>query len=127
MMAAAITIILLGESFTTFGQVIYKKNMNRLNVGELKSMNSYFWFMRDVLRLPGIWLGALSTAIGLIFWLVALSRFDLSFVFSAGSILYVLTLLASRVFLNEKIDKWKLIGTFLIIIGIIAIALGKSG
>ncbi len=123
-MMAAMAIILLGESFTTFGQILYKKNTNRLNVRQLKSMDSYVVFMKDVLRLPGIWLGLLSTAIGLIFWLVALSRFDLNFVFPAGSILYVLTLLASRVFLNEKIDALKLLGTSLIIVGIVTIALG---
>ncbi len=123
-MMAAMTIILLGESFTALGQILYKKNTNRLAARSLKSMGSYFVFMRDVLLLPGIWLGLFSMAIGLIVWLVALSRFDLSLVFPASSILYVLILLASRVFLNEKIDAMKLLGTSLVMVGIIAIALG---
>ena len=123
-MISAILIILLGESFTTFGQVIYKKNTNRLGERPFKSIKSYFVFLRDVLLLPGTWLGLLFMAIGLIVWLVALSRFDLSLVFPASSVLYILTLLASRVFLNEKIDRMKLIGTSLITIGIIAITLG---
>jgi uncharacterized membrane protein len=123
-MIAAFLIVLLGESFTALGQILYKKNTNRLEAHSLNSMRSYFVFMKDVLLLPGIWLGLLSMAIGLIIWLVALSRFDLSFVFPASSILYVLILFASRVFLNEKIDAMKLIGTSLVMVGIIAITFG---
>ena len=123
-MIAAFLIVLLGESFTALGQILYKKNTNRLEAHSLKNMRSYFTFIKDVLRLPGIWLGLLSMAVGLIVWLVALSRFDLSFVFPASSILYVLILFASRIFLNEKIDAMKLIGTSLVIVGIIAITFG---
>ena len=123
-MIAAFLIVLLGESFTALGQTLYKRNTNRLETHSLKTMRSYFAFMKDVLLLPGIWLGLLSMAAGLIIWLTALSRFDLSFVFPASSILYVLILFASRIFLREKIDSMKLVGTSLVIIGIIVITLG---
>ena len=58
----------------------------------------------------------------LFFWLVALAGSDLSIVFPLGSIQYVLVLFASQLFLKEKIDRKKLIGTLLVMVGVIAIA-----
>jgi drug/metabolite transporter (DMT)-like permease len=121
-MIAAISIVLLGESFTAFGQILLKRSTNKLETPALKSIGSYFAFARNVLRLRGIWLGLLFMAVGLIIWLIALSWFELSLVFPIGSVQYVLVLFASRVFLNEKITWMKLTGTFLIVVGIVGLA-----
>ena len=59
---------------------------------------------------------------GVVLWLVALAQNNLSLMYPLGSMQYLLTLLAARIFLGEKIDRPKLAGTFLVVSGIILIA-----
>jgi uncharacterized membrane protein len=56
-------------------------------------------------------------------WLIALAQGDLSLVFPIGSIQYIFVLFSAHIFLNEKIDRMKLIGTFLVVAGIILITI----
>ena len=62
-------------------------------------------------------------AAGLTAWLFALTGGALSVVFPLGSFQYVLILIMARIFLGEKIDTMKLLGTFLVVVGIILITL----
>jgi len=59
----------------------------------------------------------------LIIWLMALAQGDLSLVYPLGSIQFILILFSAHIFLNEKIDKMKLIGTFLVVLGIVFITI----
>ncbi len=121
-MIAPILLVLSGETFTAIGQLFLKRNTNRLGSPALDGPGAYVQFAVRVLRLPGIWLGLLFMAFGLIIWLIALSWFNLSLVFPIGSVQYVLVLFASRIFLKEKLNAMKVCGTLLIIAGIIAVS-----
>lgn len=121
-MIAAILLVLTGETFTAIGQLFFKRSTNRLGMPVLKDPGAYGLFAGRVLRLPGIWLGLLFMACGLVIWLIALSWFNLSLVFPLGSVQYILVLFASRVFLKEKLNAMKVCGTLLIIAGIIAVS-----
>ena len=121
-MMAAILLVLLGESLTAVGQLFLKRNTNQLGSPAFTGPSSYWAFAHRVLCLPGIWLGLSLMALGLGIWLIALSWFNLSLVFPLGSIQYVLVLFASRIFLKEKFSAMKVLGTFLIIAGIIAVS-----
>ena len=121
-MIGAILTVLLGESFTALGQVLLKVNTNNLDAPPPSNIASYLVFAQKVLHSPGIWLGLFLMAVGLFIWLIALSWFDLSLVFPISSVQYILVLAASRIFLHEKINMKKLMGTFLVIAGITMIA-----
>ncbi len=123
MMVRVIFFILLSEIWNTAGQIFFKKGTNALEVPHLKNFQAYLEFMRNILKIPAIWLGLSSMAVGLVIWLIALSQGDLSFVFPIGSLQYILILLAARIFLGEKIDRMKLLGTLLVTAGIILITL----
>jgi uncharacterized membrane protein len=60
---------------------------------------------------------------GMVVWLMALAQADLSLVFSIGSLQYIMILVLAHFLLGEKIDKMKLIGTFLVVAGIILITI----
>jgi undecaprenyl phosphate-alpha-L-ara4N flippase subunit ArnE len=79
-----------------------------------------------VIRRPAILLGLFCLAVGLIFWIAALSQAALSIVFVLGSMQYILILIASRFFLGEKIDRMRLLGTLFIAAGITLVALSGS-
>ena len=117
-MVKIVLLVLLAEIFTAIGQVLFKKSTNALESYSLRGMNAHIRFLTDVFAKPSIWLGFLSMAIGLAVWLIALAGGELSVVFSIGSLQYILILFSAHMFLDEKIDKMKLIGTFLVVFGI---------
>lgn len=115
-------LILFAETWNTVGQIFFKKATNQLEVPTLKSIKSYAAFLTKVLQMPGIWLGLASLTIGVILWLMALAQGDLSLVYPIGSLQYILTLIAARIFLREKIDAMKFVGTLCVVLGIVLIA-----
>ena len=121
-MTKAFLLVLCAEFWNTVGQIFFKKSANQLDATQLNGVRSYFAFLRETFRMPLIWLGFLSLGIGLILWIMALSQGDLSAVYPIGSMQYILTLFAARIFLGEKIDPMKLTGTLLVVAGITLIA-----
>jgi uncharacterized membrane protein len=113
--------IIIAEVWTAIGQILFKKSTNSIEFHSLRSYDSLTRFVKNVLSKPMIWIGLLSMSIGMIVWLMALAQADLSLVFSIGSIQYVMILFMAHFLLGEKIDKMKLVGTFLVVLGIILI------
>ena len=122
-MIKIILLVLLSEIFVAVGQIFFKKTTNTLDSYSLKGVHTKIRFLNDVFTKPLIWAGFLSMAIGLVIWLVALAQGDLSLVFPIGSLQFILILFSAHFFLNEKIDKMKLLGTFLVVFGIILITI----
>jgi uncharacterized membrane protein len=115
--------VLIAEIFIASGHTLMKKATNSLDAHGLQDANSYLCFLGKVLSKPVLWLGLLTMIVGLIAWLFALSGAALSVVYSLGSLQYVLILVMAHIFLGEKIDTMKLLGTFLVVFGIILITL----
>lgn len=112
-----IILLLIVELVASAGQILYKKALNKIKP------KSYIDFLKSALSSIKIWAGFCLIAISLILWIAALSLGDLNFVYSLGSLQYIIILIGARAFLGENIDRYKLIGTILIIFGIILISL----
>ena len=115
--------VLLAEVLNAFGQYSFKKTVNDLCIPKLSALKSYAPFFKKVLAAPQVWLGLGVMAASLVFWLMALSQGDLSFVYPIGSLQYILVLLVAHFFLKEKIDKNQVLGTLLVAGGIFLIAM----
>lgn len=124
-MIKIVLLVLLAEVFTAIGQVLFKKTTNALGPYSLSGVNTQFRFLNDVLTKPSIWIGLISMAISLVIWLMALAEGDLSLVYPIGSLQFILILFSAHIFLNEKIDKMKLLGTLLVVFGIVLIYLTR--
>lgn len=122
-MIKIVLLVLLAEVFTAIGQILFKKTTNALGPYSLRGVNTQFRFLNDVLTKPSIWIGLVSMAISLVIWLMALAEGDLSLVYPIGSLQFILILFSAHIFLNEKIDKMKLLGTLLVVFGIVLIYL----
>ena len=122
-MIKLILLVFLAEAFMTIGHILFKKTTNTLESYSLRGVFSQIRFLSEVLAKPSIWGGFLSMIVGLGVWLIALAQGDLSLVFSIGSLQFILTLFLAHLFLNEKVDRMKLLGTFLVVFGIILIVL----
>jgi drug/metabolite transporter (DMT)-like permease len=122
-MIRAILYVCIAEIWNATGQLLFKRSANVFPPVQGGNWRVYVDFLKSVMRRPGILLGLLSMAIGLIFWLMALSQAALSVVFVLGSMQYILILVASRFFLGEKINGTRLLGTLFIATGITLVAL----
>lgn len=111
----AIAIIIVGVVFAALGQVSWKIGMNQAGTPDLPSIAS-------VLFNPYILLGFLMYGLSTVFWLLALSKRDLSFVYPFISLTYVLVLILSSLVLKESIGMNKLVGTLAILIGLMIIS-----
>ena len=113
--------VLVSEILTAGGQILLKKSANSMGKHDLKKFGAHFRFLADVFSKPGLWVGFGFMALGLIAWLFALAEGDLSLVFPLGSLQYVLILFLAHFMLGEKIDRMKLTGTILVVLGIVLI------
>ena len=122
-MIKAILYVVIAEIWNATGQLLFKRSANAFPPVQGRDWRAYGNFLKGVMRRPGILLGLLSMAVGLVFWLAALSQAALSVVFVLGSMQYILILIASRFFLGEKINGMRFLGTLFIVTGITLVAL----
>ena len=125
MIIKVLLLVLVAEIFAAVGQILFKKSANSLAVHDLHNLGGHANFIKEVMADPKTWFGFLAMVMSLIVWLFALADAELSLVFSLGSLQYVIILLTAGIFLKEKIDKMKLIGTLLVVAGIVFIAISK--
>jgi uncharacterized membrane protein len=118
-----VLLVLLSEAVTVIGQILFKKSANSLGEHNFGSKDGRIRFLSEIFTKPSLWLGFVAMIIGLIVWLIALAQGDLSLVFPMGSLQYIMVLFLAHIFLGEKIDKMKFIGTILVVSGIILITM----
>jgi len=114
-------LILLSTVFTVAGQLFFRKGM--LEVGEISfSLQSLWKTLGGTASNIYVISGFILFALGAIWWLVILSRVEVSYAYPIGSLGYVLLLFASWLFLGESIPLSRWIGVFFICLGIFFIA-----
>lgn len=106
--------------FTVYGQIILKwriKDLNwTLNTTEdsVRMVISYLKFLFD----PLIFSGFASAFIASVFWILAMTKFDITYAYPFMSISPALVFLIGVFILNEPFTIGKLVGLVIIIIGI---------
>ena len=119
-MKIAIIYILISVLASTVGQLLLKKGMNDLGSVTL-SANQFLLTTWKMVSNPYVFIGLVIYVAGTIFWLAALSRVDLSYAYPFASLSYVVMLVASWMMFDEKITLSRLLGTFVIGIGVLLI------
>jgi drug/metabolite transporter (DMT)-like permease len=120
-MNIAILYILISVLGSAMGQLLLKKGMNSMGpvTLSLNQLPSVLWQMATN---PNVFFGLAIYLVGTIFWLAALSRVELSFAYPFASFNYVIMLVASWMMFDEKITVSRLLGTFVIGIGVVLIS-----
>ena len=118
-----IGLILLTDICDTFSQLLLKSSINFLNL-HINSIKKAFQFIWQLIRIPRVWGGFISSAASLGVWLFVLSKADLNFAFSLDSMRYILITLASGIFLKEKISLGRWLGVICVVCGITLVAVG---
>jgi drug/metabolite transporter (DMT)-like permease len=104
------------------GQLLLKRGMTLLGEQSLSPSGLVGVGARMALS-PWVILGIMVYVSGTFFWLIALSRVELSFAYPFASLSYVLILASSWLFLGESINALRLLGVVAICIGVLVISL----
>jgi len=125
-MNVAIVYILISVVGGAVGQVLLKKGMGSMGPLTLTAgqLGNIIWRMATN---PYVVVGLGIYALGTLFWLLALSRVDLSFAYPFASLSYVLMLIASWQLFKEDISVMRILGTCVICAGVVLISLSARG
>lgn len=116
-------LMLLSQFSEVTSQLLLKKSTNDLEFGNLRGLASYLRFFKDVLSKKTVWVGFLFAMAGILFWLIVLAYLALNFAFPFESLIYVWIMIGSGIFLKERINLSRIIGTLLIVVGVLIVAL----
>jgi multidrug transporter EmrE-like cation transporter len=90
--------------------------------GEVTFDNNILLTIAKMFLMPNVLMGLLFYGISTVFWLVALSKIELSVAYPMLSVGYILLMILSYFLLNEAITVHKVIGTLLVVVGITLIS-----
>jgi uncharacterized membrane protein len=115
-----IIIILIGILFASLGQVFWKIGMNSIGAIDNFSISGIISMFFNPIVLLGLFMYGLST----IFWLIALSKKDLSYVYPFISLTFIIVLILSHFILKEQVSTARIVGTIIIVVGLMVVVRG---
>jgi drug/metabolite transporter (DMT)-like permease len=120
-MKLAILYIMVSVLTGAAGQVMLKRGMGSMGPLTLtvSQLASTLWRIGTN---PYVILGLAIYVSGTVFWLVALSRVDLSYAYPFASLSYVVMLAASWLLFDENISLVRLLGTLVVGVGVLLIS-----
>lgn len=102
----------------TGGQLFFKAAATR----ELSSSGIAHW--KGMACQPWLWLGIFCYIFEFFIWMAFLSQVELSIGIMIGSFNIVVIMLAGRLFFNERLTRWRVLGISLITLGVIIVGFG---
>jgi multidrug transporter EmrE-like cation transporter len=104
--------------FTVYGQLILKWRISQY--GELPAqLNEKLLFLAKLFLDPFLMSGLASAFIASLFWLMAMTKFDISYAYPFMSLAFVLVLIFSVYVFKEALTTYKVVGLVFIVLGII--------
>ena len=120
-MNMSIVYILISVLTGAIGQILLKKGMGSMGPLTLTA-NQLGGMLWRIATDPYVIIGLAVYVGGVVFWLAALSRVDLSYAYPFASLSYVVMLTASWLLFNENITSLRLLGTVVIGLGVFLIS-----
>ena len=118
------TYIFLSIIFAVSSQLIIKWQMSQHDLSGSLSMVDKFYYALTMLVNPFILLSILFTLLSGLSWMIAMSKFDISYAYPFTILGFVFVLFFSIILFNEPLTWSKIIGILLIISGIVIISKG---
>lgn len=108
-------LLLLSVAMGATGQFMFRLGMR--SYGQV-SAGGAFRELFSIVLTPTIFIGFILFGMSSIIWLSVISKSELSSAYPMVSLGYILTLILSKLFLNEQIGIFKILGTVLIVCGV---------
>jgi len=112
--------------FTVYGQLILKWRMNMQEPLPAGLTEKFVHLIKLVLFDPYILSGFISAFLASLFWMSAMTKFSLSFAYPFMSSAFIIVMFFSVILFGETLNIQKLIGTSLIVAGIVVLSQGYS-
>jgi len=112
-----IPLILCGVLLNAFAQLALKQGMRAIGLFSF-SMENIFPILAKVSLNPFILAGLTCYVLSVLFWLMVLSRVEVSFAYPLLSIGYVVTAFAGYLFFNENMSVLRWMGVLIICLGV---------
>ena len=122
MINSAYIFIFMSSLFTVIGELLIKWRIDNLKFTLEGTLVNKVWSLVILLFDKIVFMGLTSALIAALFWMAALSKFNLSHAYPifAASLTFF-TVLSAVVFLSEKIIFAQLVGVAIVIIGLIVL------
>jgi len=104
--------------FTVYGQIIIKWRMQFYKNLPSDSVEKVFFLLKLLLD-PFILSGFIAAFVASLFWMVAMTRFEISYAYPFTSLSFVLVFIISIFLFSETISLGKIVGLLLIVAGVI--------
>lgn len=112
-------ILLISVAMGATGQFLFRLGMK--SYGQVSAAGA-FRQLFSIVFIPAVFIGFIMFGMSSIIWLSVISKSQLSYAYPMVSIGYILTLILSKVFLNEQVSPIRAFGTILIICGVLFIS-----
>lgn len=109
--------------FTVYSQLVMRWQVSA--AGEIPADgHGKLYFIAALLIKPWVASGIIATFLAGISWMLAMTRFEISYAYPFVSLNYVIVLVASIFLFNESFSLPKIVGTVLVMVGIVVISKG---
>lgn len=116
-MTSIIYLLLVDILLAVTGQLLLKKAMLILGPIEF-SLDNIWPLILSAIKNLYIWVAMCCYVLAMLLWMFVLSKVKLSAAYPMTSLIYVLVVFGSWVFLKESLGIYQVIGTSLVIIGL---------
>ena len=114
--------ILLTIVFAVSSQLIIKWQMTKVTLSDSLGIYDKFIFAFNMLLNPYILLSIVLTLLSGLSWIIAMTKFDISYAYPFTALGFVLILFFSSLLFDETISIYKFLGVVFITIGIFIIS-----
>lgn len=111
--------IFLTIAFAVTSQIIIKWKMSSINMVDDMPIFDKFIFVSSMLANPFIVLSIFLTLLSGLSWMIAMTKFEISYAYPYNAVGFMLILILSNILFGESISHNKVIGLIFIISGII--------
>jgi len=105
-------------------QIFLKRGVNKAGIKSLKEETIPILIKKFITSID-IWIGGMLYALSTVFWIVVLTKLDLSFAYPVISSNYFFVALISKFYFHDHVTWKRWLSIFTIMIGIIILALGS--
>ncbi|MCB1880897.1 MAG: EamA family transporter [Chromatiaceae bacterium] len=113
--------IMLTLFFTVYGQLVLKWQISQVGSLPEGGINKIFFLLIQFLN-PWIISGFFSAFLASLAWMAAMTRFDLNYAYPFMSLAFIIVMGFSVLFLNESLTLQRVLGTALVVAGLIVVA-----
>ena len=116
--------IFLSIFFAVCSQLIIKWKMSAFSFDVNATIIDKFMFAFSMLLNPYIILSIILTLLSGLSWMIAMTKFEISYAYPFTILGFIAVMILSHFLFNENINFYKVLGTFVIIIGIFIVSKG---